>query len=1379
MASDGTIKIDTELDSSKAKSAMSEFSSLAETALKGVKIAVGAVSAAMTAMAAYSVKVGSDFEAGMSKVSAISGATGSDLAALSDKAKEMGSKTKFSATEAASAFEFMAMAGWKTEDMLNGIEGVMNLAAASGEDLASVSDIITDALTGFGLQAGDSAHFADVLATAASNSNTNVGMMGETFKYVAPVAGALGFSAEDCAVAIGLMANSGIKASQAGTSLRQLFTNLVKPTDQMQEVMDKLGFSLMDAEGNTKSLDTVMKELRTSFAGLTDAEKAQYAATLAGQEGMSGFLAIVNASDSDFQGLTSAIGNADGAAEKMAETMNNNLKGSITIAGSALEGFGIKVYEKMEQPLKKAVDIGTDCINRLSAAFDSGGLNGVVKEAGDIFNELADDISGTSKVAAGIVTPFKNIANTGANLGKTVIPPAAKAFKLLAENLDLAIPLLVSGVTAIKSYSAAKTAASVIGKLSKAYTESALALDVYITANGTAAVATAASTGAITLKQIAVGVLTKQLGLATAAHAAFNAIVAANPIGLAVTAVAALTAGLVAYNVVSDKSKEKTYELSNSEKKLLDACNDAADALNNQRTAREAAIQSIDMEHDKYQNLVTNLQAITDENGKVKAGYEERAKVIAGELSDALGMEISYIEGEIQMNGESVKSMGEVCNAIDEVIVKRKAEALLASLEDDMAAAYRNSKEALLAYKDAVAVMEEKEKSLEDAQQNLNEVTELYGNNSGPKAMAAMREAKQAVDEAQNAFDEASAAVDGASVSLNELSAEVNNYDALMEEMENGTVEDIKSAMNALVSGYQEYTEEMLASSQTAKNEMITQAQETTSALSVLVKEHGQMYQALGDDAANASAKAVSEFQKLPGGIEEAVNEIGTDGAATMIAALAQADFDGKLSEESIASYEAFMAGLSDLPQGTQDILSEAVEGAMEGLASFDQIQDKAKEEGVSFLEALREVLQINSPSKKVMEIFEGVWEGASDGLDVGKDGLNIKGIEVCDSFLGTLRNSGLEEAMQGIGTQIMEFFGLGVSSQQENSRNSGKLNADAANEGAGSVDPTGTGSNFGAMLGNGVSSMAGNLLQTGLSIADSANSGAGSVNPTGTGNRFGDMLGRGVGAKTGSLQQEGRRIADSAKSGAGSVNPSRTGNEFGSQYASGIGSRTYEAMREGQSLASHADSGARSEDGYDAGSSFGSGFVSGIGGWIASAASKAAELARSALNAAKRALDSHSPSKKARKIGKTLPQGFGLGIEDDAGLAEKALANMAETALDALSMDELALKVKSIRLPEMMDSIYMAVEERNAKVAEKVTASVAAREKLKDSENQNLSVSKEDIRGILSDMSKLMVREIAETMEGMGVYLDKKPVGRIIAPVIDDELGRIGRRKT
>lgn len=189
MATDGSIKISTELDSKKAEKAMSRFSSYAKTAMAGVKTAIVTGSAAITAMAGYSVKVGSDFEAAMSKVSAISGATGDDLQKLTEKAKEMGAKTKFSATESAQAFEYMAMAGWKTDDMLNGIEGIMNLAAASGEDLATTSDIVTDALTAMGLQASDSGHFADVLAAASSNSNTNVGMMGETFKYVAPVAG--------------------------------------------------------------------------------------------------------------------------------------------------------------------------------------------------------------------------------------------------------------------------------------------------------------------------------------------------------------------------------------------------------------------------------------------------------------------------------------------------------------------------------------------------------------------------------------------------------------------------------------------------------------------------------------------------------------------------------------------------------------------------------------------------------------------------------------------------------------------------------------------------------------------------------------------------------------------------------------------------------------------------------------------------------------------------------------------------------------------------------------------------------------------------------------------------------------------------------------
>lgn len=227
----------------------------------------------MTAMAGYSVKVGSDFEAAMSKVSAISGATGDDLQKLTDKAKEMGAKTKFSATESAQAFEYMAMAGWKTEDMLNGIEGIMNLAAASGEDLATTSDIVTDALTAMGLQASDSGHFADVLAAASSNSNTNVAMMGETFKYVAPVAGALGYNIEDLSQAIGLMANSGIKSTQAGTALRSILTRLAKPPKEAAAAMDKYDISMKNSNGSTKSLMEVMENMRDSLRGLPKMKK--------------------------------------------------------------------------------------------------------------------------------------------------------------------------------------------------------------------------------------------------------------------------------------------------------------------------------------------------------------------------------------------------------------------------------------------------------------------------------------------------------------------------------------------------------------------------------------------------------------------------------------------------------------------------------------------------------------------------------------------------------------------------------------------------------------------------------------------------------------------------------------------------------------------------------------------------------------------------------------------------------------------------------------------------------------------------------------------------------------------------------------------------
>lgn len=363
------------------------------SALKGVSNGMSTIGKDMTlkvttpivAAGTAVVKTSASLEQSLSKVRAISGATGDDMVKLKDKAIEMGAKTKFSATEASDAFTYMAMAGWKTNDMLNSIDGIMNLSAADGLDLATTSDIVTDAMTAFGLAAdgttkivkdgfvkevSNASHFADVMASASSNANTNVSMLGESFKYVAPVAGSLGYSVEDTAVALGLMANSGIKASQAGAGLRAALTNMVKPTDTMQAVMDRYHLSLTNTDGSMKSLSEVMEMLRTKMGSLSEAEQASAAAALFGKEAMSGMLAIINAAPSDYDKLTKAINNADGTAEDMANTMQDNLNGQVTILKSNIESLAISLGDMIVPFIKDLVAKIQDLILYLNGLSD-------------------------------------------------------------------------------------------------------------------------------------------------------------------------------------------------------------------------------------------------------------------------------------------------------------------------------------------------------------------------------------------------------------------------------------------------------------------------------------------------------------------------------------------------------------------------------------------------------------------------------------------------------------------------------------------------------------------------------------------------------------------------------------------------------------------------------------------------------------------------------------------------------------------------------------------------------------------------------------------------------------------------------------------------
>lgn len=328
-------------------------------AFHAIATAATVAATAIAAATAAAINVGMEFEKQMSTVQAISGASAGELEQLTGKARELAQSSVFSATEVGKAMEYMGMAGWKTEQMLAGIEGVLSLAAASGEDLATVSDIVTDDLTAFHMEAGEAARMVDVMAQAAMNSNTNVAMMGETFKHAGTVAGAMGYQVEDIAIATGLMASSGIKASLAGTSLRNVITRMAKPTKESAEAMEALGLSLERDDGSMHTFLEIMEQMRKGMASMSETQKAYYAAELGGTRGMAGLLAIANSTDQQFEELAEAIYNAEGAAQKMAAIRLDNLAGDVQIFQDALADAGIELSQGLDGSLRGLVQMGT------------------------------------------------------------------------------------------------------------------------------------------------------------------------------------------------------------------------------------------------------------------------------------------------------------------------------------------------------------------------------------------------------------------------------------------------------------------------------------------------------------------------------------------------------------------------------------------------------------------------------------------------------------------------------------------------------------------------------------------------------------------------------------------------------------------------------------------------------------------------------------------------------------------------------------------------------------------------------------------------------------------------------------------------------------
>lgn len=1108
---DGKVVIETDLDASGIKAGLSKLSGIAQSGIKGTLTAIASAGTALAGLGGAAIKIGADFEEGMSEVQAISRASASDMELLKEKAKEMGAETKFSATESAAAFKYMAQAGWNTEDMLNGISGVMSLAAASGEDLALTADIVTDSLTAFGLEAKDAAHFSDVLAMTANATNTDVANLGYTFKYVAPVAGALGYSIEDMSVAIGLMANSGIKAETAGTALRATLTNLAKPTQQMTGYMEELGISLTDAQGNVKPFNEVMIDLRKGFEGLTEAQKAEYAAGIAGKEAMSGLLAIVNASDEDFAALTEQINNCNGAAEEAAKIMQDNLKGSVEQLGGALETLGIEFYDSVNTPIRTIVDSATSMVEQLTKAFKDGGLSGLVSELGTVFAEVATQAANsapkmidaatsmitsfldgignnTNRIAEAavkigeslingiaqiipkvaevgveiisslasnllgsdvgksvgelgktIIDSFKTIASavsgalnslkpvfstfisTVSKIAKTVIPPLTKVIEICISALKPMAPILL-GVAG--GFTALKVVKTVTGLIQK-FTETEIVSNTI----------TAIQNGLIWAKIAATEVLAKKITVAQAAQQLWNIAMGQNPIGKVVAAIGVFV-GVLSGLAIALSGTNSEYQ-------------NAVNSMNEMKTAHEELVaeqqkklEADFKEIDQITTLKLELDKLVDSNGKVKEGYEDRVKAITGELSDATGIEIELLDGQIQKYEELGKS-------IDDVITKKKMSALTDSLQEIS----KQSEENLT---QATKNVETFTKELENAEYTLGltqKGTDAYyrAENNVDEKRKKLEEAVRVHDEclrdmavSEKAFkvqsrgntEEMNAFIASTAVVTDETGKKIIKTEREAYDERSGMAQAYREAASRAQDEDTQKTLLEMANSEDEKTQLI--AKSLVGQIS-LIDANGETFQLSYEELMNRAKDGVTNggvgvdlaMQENMSSIVAAISnsQLPVEEQTKMLADIQTQVFQNNVPNVSAAE-QSTMQSVLDAISSTNPQMASAVQALVNaGILEMENgkigFSDKARELGLNGNEALKEYIDdFNTTAKSIVEGAEsGVTKYAYKFTSaIGQMASNAKEI-----FQWALKVNSPSKVFRDIAKSIPEGAALGV----------------------------------------------------------------------------------------------------------------------------------------------------------------------------------------------------------------------------------------------------------------------------------------------------------------------------------------------------------------
>lgn len=1343
MASDGTIKITTELDNSKAEQAMSKFGKLVKTGIAA--LGISKIASEIGRLGGYIFQTGLQFESAFAGVEKTVDATDAQLQEFRSGIREMSTEIPQTAAEIASVAEAAGQLGIKNEYLLGFTETMSNLGVATNMSATEAATSLARLANITQMPQENFDRLGSTIVALGNNLATTESEITEMGLRLAGAGKQVGMSEAQILGLAGAISSVGIEADAGGSAVSTIMTKMQLAVENGGESLEQFAnVAEMSASEFRQAFQQDAAQALVSFVeglGTMDSRGQSAIATLSDMEiteirQRDALLRLAGAGDvlSESLGIATQAWNDNNALTNEAEKRYQTLESQIQILKNNVDDFAISLYDGIRDPMAEVVTESIGYVQRLQSAFNTGGISAVVAELGEVFDDVTDDIAGTSKAAAGLVIPLKNVASIGANLAGGVLPVIGDGAKILAENFDVLLPLTVGMASGMKAYSTVNKATATATKANAIATATLTKMEK---ANALQLVAT---NGGLTIRQTLLAVYNGQItattaltGLWTKAQTSLNAAISSNPIGAAVVATTALITAGIAMKAVMSRQTEEERKHSKALRENAEAAKENLEAAQERKKAYEEFVQTQNeqaagdvAQMDRLRQLNNELNTIVDANGRVKAGEEERAAFITSQLSSALGMEISMTDGVI---GNYQELQAQIQGAIqqkriDAVITAQQAkyeEAVANQMQaaSEASAAYTAMKEAENDVKKESAELSKLEE--EKAQAVLNENKALVGI-LGEK----IKKQQEDVNSAREAYEKHKEAYAENTELLAQYANDIDMYTSLAEAAASGNAEAIEQAISQITAG--------IKSASVATNEELQQQVVNVSNMENLIRQEVEkgtpgFTQAMLEQAQSATTSALEEFAKVAPQTAEELAKVSPEAVAALVAG----NMKGQLSAEASGAVQGMLDQFNSLDDETREAFALAVYGALEGLDGFEELADPAKEGADAFLDSLREALDEHSPSRATEEIFQLAMEGAKNGITNNQEGVLTAAGSFISSFLGKFTESGLGEKLMGIGSTVMSFFGLGIGSQSENSRAAGQANADAANAGAGSVNPFGTGGIFGSLFGSGVSGM------------------------------------------SGAARGAGTTLANSADSGAGSKDPSGTGGTFGSQYASGVGSKSGEARNQGVLLGTSAEGGANTADGSTPGSNFGAGFVSGIGEWLESAASAAAELAMSAYNALRGALDEHSPSRKSKKSGKNFDLGLGVGIEENADIPVKAVEDMSAKTLDALDKDALQAKLNELDIPETLSKVCVAVDDKKSRVANNMITAVKAQEDLtwKDRERNNNTVqlSDSDIKKLADSFASSAAAIIVREMDGMGIYAKTREFARLVREVERGEL--------